>query len=210
MTVVFGTLGFTPEKLVPTLARRAGVRKLVFYHDHDGRSKAAAERVRAYCRSQRLEVSGVELDAFDIIECAHRMRRDIRREGADHVVFNITGGTPVISSAATLACILEGARAVYIDERTKEEVPLPLLSMRYEEFLNPEQRRVLRFVARKGSCIQADVVKGLRLARATVSHHVSNLKAKQLIDAAPAEGDSRKEILTVRRSAALLLLEDEE
>lgn len=206
MTVVFGTLGFTPKKLLPTLARHDDVVKLVFFHDHHDRSKDAAASVRTYCREKGLDVEGKEVDAFDIIQCASQMRKELRRYPTHEIVFNITGGTPVISSAATLVCILEGTRAVYIDERTGEEIALPLLTMRYEEVLNEEQRRVLRFVAgKKNGCTQADIREGLGLARATISHHVKNLKNKQLLRVEADPKDARKETLHVMPSAALLL-----
>jgi len=184
------------------------VTKLVFYHDHAAKSREAAEQVRAFCRERGLAAKAIALDAFDIIQCAKAMRADLRKEGAENVVFNITGGTPVISAAATLACILEGVRAVYIDERSQKEVRLPLLSLRYEEILNEPQRRVLRFVSEKGAkgCDQAEIMRALKLSRGTVSHHVTNLKAKQLLSSEADPKDARRETLRVRESAALLLM----
>lgn len=207
VTVVFGTLGFTPQKLLPTVAAHEHVERLVFYHDRHPRSRAAAEKVRAFCHEQRLAVEGIELDAFDVIESAIRMRKDLRRAGVENAVFNVTGGTPVISAAATLACILEGARAVYVDERNGKEVPLPLLSLRYDEVLNPEQRAVLREVVRraKKGATQRDLVEALDLSKSTVSHHVQNLKAKALLVAEKDPADARREILRPLPSAALLL-----
>lgn len=206
MTVLFGTLGFTPKKLLPSVPKHDGVTKLVFFHDRAAKSREAAQRVRAFCRERGLDVEGVELDAFDIVESALAMRARVRREGAERIVFNVTGGTPVLSSAATLTCILEGVRAVYLDERDGREVPLPLLTMKYEDVLNPEQRRVLKVVAdRPAGCTQADIGKATGLSKATVSHHVTNLKTKRLLLAAPDPKDSRRETLKVQASAALLL-----
>lgn len=207
VTVVFGTLGFTPQKLLPTVAAHADVEKLVFYHDRHAKSRTAAERVRAFCRERKLDVEGVELDAFDVIDSALRMRRDLKRAGAERAIFNVTGGTPVISAAATLACILEGVRAVYVDERDGREVPLPLLSLRYDEVLNAEQRAVLREVDRRGArgATQSGLARTLKLSRSTVNHHVKNLKAKQLLLAERDPEDARQEILRPLPSAALLL-----
>lgn len=212
MTAIFGTLGFTPKKLLPTVTSYPDVEKLVFYHDRHQKSRDAAARVREFCRERDLPAEGVELDAFDIIQCAYRMREDLRREGPENVIFNITGGTPVISSAATLAAILEGTRAVYLHEVTGEEISLPLLSLRYEEILNPEQRVVLRRLAAAGplGCTQADLMRELALSRGTVSHHVGNLKRKHLVRAEAHPDDRRKEVLRVMPSAALLLMEDPE
>lgn len=207
MTVVYGTLGFTPKKLLPSLASHAGVERLVFYHDKAARSRDAAATVRRSCHERGIGVEGHELDAFDILACATRMRRDLRREKRETVVFNITGGTPVLSASATLVCILEGVRAVYVDEREGREVPLPLLTLRYEEILNEEQRRVLAFVAKRRvqGCVQADIAAALGLARATVSHHVRNLKERQLVRGEPDRKDGRREILRPLESAFLLL-----
>lgn len=206
MTIVFGTLGFTPKKLVPTLTRHDNVSKLVFFHDHHDRSKEAAAAVRSYCHEKGIDTEGKEVDAYDILQCAQQMRRELRKYPTNEIVFNLTGGTPVISSAATLICILEGIRAVYIDERSGEEIALPLLTMRYDEVLNKEQRLVLRFIwAAKNGCTQAQIKTGLKLARATVSHHVQNLKKKQLLRAEKDPDDARKETLFVMPSAALLL-----
>ncbi len=212
MTVIFGTLGFTPGKLVRCVSNHEHVTKLVFFHDHHPNSFAAAKEVIAFCRDKGIVAEPHPLDAFDIIECAVTMRRAIRAEGAENVVFNVTAGTPVISSAATLASVLEGTRAVYIDERNGSEISLPLLSMRYEEVLGPECRRVLAAIAKhkdKGT-VQTEIGKALNLARATVSHHVKSLKLKQLVTVSPHPDDGRREILRARPSASLLLMDDDE
>lgn len=208
-TTLFGTLGFTPKKLLPSTNTRR-VDKLVFYHDHHADSKKAARQVREFCREKKLEVEGKELDAFDILECAQTIRKDIHTHGPQNIVFNVTGGTPVISCAATLACILDGVRAVYIDERDWSEKSLPLLTVKYGEILNPQQRRVLRFIAgRKDGCTQANIMEATGLARGTVSHHVKNLKGKQLLVAEPDPSDTRKERLRALESAELLLMGDD-
>lgn len=207
MTVVFGTLGFTPNKLLPTVRNHDGVTHLVFFHDHDSRGKVAATKVRDFCKDGGIKWTDVEVDAFDILECARRMLREVRKHARDEIVFNITGGTPVISSAATLVCILEGIRAVYIHEETKEEIGLPLLTVRYESILNPKQARVLAFIAQNGDtgCAQVDIGKALKLSASTVSHHVKNLKNQQLIRVETDPKDTRSERVFVMPSATILL-----
>lgn len=207
MTVVFGTLGFTPEKLVPTVTKHANVTKLVFFHDKDPRGKAAAKRVKQFCKDRDLPAEGHEVNAFDIIECTRQMKQAMRAYPRDEIIFNLTGGTPVISSAATLVCILEGVRAVYIHEVTKEEVSLPLLTVRYDAILNEAQRRVLRHVAKSndGECTQADIVKALKLSPSTVSYHVKNLSAQHLLQAEADPEDTRSLRLRILPSATLLL-----
>ena len=207
MTVVFGTLGFTPEKLVPTVTKHTNVTKLVFFHDKDARGKAAAKRVKQFCKDRGLAAEAHEVNAFDILECARQMRRAMKPYAREEIIFNLTGGTPVISSAATLVCILEGVRAVYIHEETKAEVSLPLLTIRYDAILNDAQRRVLRHVAesKQRACTQADIVRALKLSPSTVSYHVKNLCNQQLLHAEEDPKDTRSLRLRILPSATLLL-----
>ena len=81
-----------------------------------------------------MPATGVELsDAFDLLECATRIREDVRRErtSAADLRFNLAGGTRLMSSAALLVCILEGIPATYVHDETYREIPLPLLRMTY-------------------------------------------------------------------------------
>lgn len=207
VTVIFGTLGFSPHKLLPTVRSHEKVDRLVFFHDHEPRSREAAKKVVDFCKERGLPVTVREVDAFDILECATQMRKELKNFQPRDVIFNLTGGTPVISSAATLVCILQGVRAVYIHEQTKEEIMLPLLTVQYDTILNDAQRRVLRFVIdrAKTGCTQAEIAKGLDLTPSTVSHHVKKLVGQQLLEVRENPKDSRTDLLFVRPSASLLL-----
>lgn len=209
MTRIFGTLGFTPQKLIPTIRQRDDVQEVVVFHDTHERSRAAAERVRTYCEDLAVGFEARELDAFDILTCAQAIRTRLRDAPTDEVVFNITGGTPIISSAALLTCLLEGVRAVTVDERTGKEVQLPLLSIRYEEILNESQRGILRHILEHPGCTQSDLAQALGKSKATVSHHVGNLKDKGLLTATSLP-DGRTEALEVIESGELLLMGDED
>jgi len=193
--------------MLPTARGQENVTELVYFHDHDPRGKAAASKVRAFCKSNGIKPTDVEVNAFDILECARRMLREIRKHDRENLIFNITGGTPIISSAATLVCILEGIRAVYIHEETKEQISLPLLTVRYESILNPAQARVLSHVADSGDsgCAQVDIAEGLGLKRSTVSHHVKNLRLQQLVRVEKHPNDTRRDVVFIMPSATLLL-----
>ncbi len=209
MTRIFGTLGFTPQKLIPTIRQRDNVEGVVVFHDTHERSRAAAKAVRTYCRDLDVDFEARELDAFDVLTCARAIRTRVREAPDDDVVFNITGGTSIISSAALLTCLLEGVRAVTVDERSGGETQLPLLSIRYEEILNEQQRRILRYIIDHPGCTQSDLAEALGKSKATVSHHVGNLKAKGLLHA-EALPDGRTEALEVIESGELLFLDDPE
>lgn len=205
MTVVYGTLGFTPEKLLPTLRQRQGVESLVFFHDEAEESREAAAAVRAYADDVGVAATAHELDAFEILDCARAIRERLAEHPSHEVVFNITGGTPILSSAALLSCVLEGIRAVTVDERTGEEVQLPLLAVRYGELLNDAQRRVLSWILDHPGTTAGEVADALDLSRATVSHHVKNLRDRGLVEAGAGE-DGRTRRLEVIEAGELLLL----
>jgi len=138
MVAVFGTLGYRPKSLIPTIRSTKDVDKVVFYcgadkSDPDAVKKVAEARkaVLDYCRTMKIAADAVDLeDPFDFKRVAARIRGDIRKhkkEGKEVAVFNIAGGTRPTSSAALLACILEGVPTVYVHDLTYEEIRLPLL-----------------------------------------------------------------------------------
>ncbi len=221
MVVVFGTLGFRPKSLIPTIRSTANVEKVVFYCGADRADPEAVRNVAEarkavldYCRSMKLAVDAVDLeDPFDFKSIATRIRGDIRRhkrEGKKISVFNIAGGTRPTSSAALLACILEGVPTVYVHDVTYEEIPLPLLRMEYSQVLSGEEREILRTLLRNRSrkLTEIDLSKLVGKHKATVNHHIKNLVAKGAVrlDAHPT--DSRKKVVTVEESTELLLGDD--
>lgn len=179
----------------------------MFFHSPHPDGKAAAKKVIAFCKDRGMKCTERTVNAFDIIECAREMRREVRKCVPTEIVFNLTGGTPVISSAATLVCILDGIRAVYFHEEEKVEKNLPLLMVRYDAILNPKQTRFLKHVAQAGEigCRQTEIAKALRLKPSTVSHHVRRLRRQQLLRVEEEEEDSRSTRVFIMPSATLLL-----
>ena len=210
MVVVFGTLGFSPEKFMPSLRHHAPIEAVHVFHDTAGESKEAASQVVQYCKEMGVTCHPVQVDAFDIIEAASAIREEVRQYDEGQVVFNITGGTAVLSCAALLVAVLDGVRAETVDLRDlkKAPEPLPLLTISYKELLTDAQRRVLRAITEaKGDVSQRDLVDALGLRKATVSHHVKTLKKRGLVEGRSAE-DGRMEYLEVPPSADLLLADD--
>jgi DNA-binding MarR family transcriptional regulator len=202
---VFGTLGFTPQKFLPALRIRDNVHRAVVFHDAHPKAKAALDDIARFCRSVGIPLLAVEVDAFDIVGSAARMQQEIRRAGPASVLFNVTGGTKVLTAAAVLACVLEGVRATYIHEESEEEIPLPLVTARYENILSPPQRRLLRHVATHPGATQSQLVAALGITKPTVSHHVKRLVASGLLRQEPDRHDARRKGLIVIESARLLL-----
>lgn len=218
MTVVFGTLGYRPKSLIPTIRSTPDVEKVVFYCGADKKEPEAVEKVAAarrsvieYCREMKIDVDAVELpDPFDFRSIALRIRGDIKkhkREGKTIAVFNIAGGTRPASSAALLACILEGIPTVYVNDVTYEEVHLPLLKMEYSQALSDEEQTILRLLRKnkEKDLSEVDLAKLLGKHKATVNHHVKNLVAKGAIRLERHPTDSRKRVVRVEESTELLL-----
>lgn len=207
VVVVFGTLGFTPDKFLPSLRHHAPVEAVRVFHDADERSNDAAKDVRNHCNELGLACETIQVDAFDMLEAAGAIRKETSAFESGQIVFNITGGTPVLSCAALLTCVLDGIRAETTDLRDKSRAPepLPLLTIEYNELLTDAQRRVLRAISeRSGKVSQSDLVDILGLRKATVSHHVKSLKERGLVTGRRAD-DARMEYLEVPPSADLLL-----
>lgn len=207
MVVVFGTLGFTPEKFLPSLRHHAPIDSVHVFHDEDERSQKAAVEVTEHCEEIGLACHAIQVDAFDMLDAAAQIRKETRSYEPGEIVFNITGGTAVLSCAALLTCVLDGLRAETTDLRDPSQPPepLPLLSISYTELLTDAQQRVLRAIAeRSGKVSQSDLVDVLDLRKATVSHHVKSLKERGLVSGRRAD-DARMEYLEVPPSADLLL-----
>lgn len=222
MVAVFGTLGYRPKSLIPTIRSTPNVDKVVFYcgadkSDPEAVMKVAEARkgVLDYCKTMKVAVDAVDLDdPFDFKRIAVRIRGDIRkhkREGKGVAVFNIAGGTRPTSSAALLACILEGVPTVYVHDLTYEEIRLPMLRMEYSQVLSGEERLILRALIKNKSkeLTEVELASLVGKHKATVNHHLRNLIAKGAVRLEKHPVDSRKRIVRLEESTELLLGDDD-
>jgi len=218
MAVVFGTLGFRPKSLIPTIRTTPDVKKVVFYCGADKTDPDAVKKVSDakqvvldFCGSMHIPAHAVELeDPFDFKSIAIRIRNDIRRhkkEGHEIGVFNIAGGTRPTSSAALLACILEGIPTVYMHDLTNEEIHLPLLRMEYSQVLSDGEREVLSYLMknRQKDLIEVEIASAMKKHKATINYHLRKLVAKGAVRLEPHPRDSRKRVVRVEDSTELLL-----
>ncbi|HEV8360381.1 MAG TPA: MarR family transcriptional regulator [Candidatus Thermoplasmatota archaeon] len=211
MTVIMATVGFTPAKIQPVIDREDAKEELVLFYDKDsrenqGRSKAAARALEAEARKLGMAVTLREIDAFDLVGCCLEIRKEMRKRAGKDIVVSIAGGARVLSSAALLASILEGARVVHINERTNEVQALPMLKLASDDVLSPQQRRVLQHIRDHPGQQQRELAAALKLTKGTVSHHVQALKQQGLVVGEPDKDDARSERLHAVPSADLLLV----
>src|SRR6266508_2241570 len=209
MTVLFGTLGWRPQSLIPSIRSTESLERVVFYHSDHAKSREARAKVMEFCRALGVSAAANEVsDAFDLLHVASQIRADIRKERAigSELRFNIAGGTRLMSSAALLVCILEGIPATYVHDETYQEIPLPLLRISYGEGLTAKQREVLSFLVRNRDkdFTETALAKALGVHKATMNHHVRELEAKGAIARLSDPTDARK--LIVKPAPAMDLL----
>jgi hypothetical protein len=210
VTVLFGTLGWRPQSLVPSIRSTDGLERVVFYHSDHAKSRDARAKVMEFCRSLGVPATAVELgDAFDLFACAGRIREDVRRERAStaDLRFNIAGGTRLMSSAALLVCILEGVPATYVHDDTLREIPLPLLRIAYGDTLTPKQRDVLAFLVknRDKAFSETTLARALAVHKATMNHHLRGLEAAGAVVRRRDPADGRRLLLQSAPGMELLV-----
>ncbi|MCG2717697.1 MAG: CRISPR-associated CARF protein Csa3 [Nanoarchaeota archaeon] len=207
MVTIFATLGWEPKSVIPSLKIRDNVEKLIVYHSPDKKGESAYEKLWEYCSNIKLPLKSVKLEnQFDLIKTAKEIRKDLRKYAGKEIIFNITGGTKVMSSAALLACILEAVPAVYCNEKTGKEETLPLLQIRYEDFLTKPQKNILTVIKQLGGeCNAVDIAKKTGLRKATVSHHIKQLEEAGLVVVETSKKDTRKKSVKLLESVELLL-----
>jgi len=211
MVVILGTLGHHPETLMPTIRSTKGVDEVVAFHSDHVDSIKAVEEIRRTC--QMMEVAFLPRpipDAFDLVSTAMEIQKtivELRTENKKIAVFNIAGGTRIMSASALLVCTLEGLNAVYVHDDSHKEIPLPLLQIKYSDILTDQEKLILRFLLdRKGTEVtQRDLASELHLHKATINHHVQQLLEKRAVRLEEKEGDKRVRLIRVEDSMALLL-----
>src|SRR5437773_2098931 len=210
MTVLFGTLGWRPQSLLPSIRSTSHLDRVAFYHSDHAKSRDARAKVVEFCRGLGVPCTAVEIsDAYDLLQVAGQIRADVRKEksaGMD-LRFNIAGGTRLMSSAALLVCILEGIPATYVHDETYQEIPLPLLRISYGEGLTAKQREVLSFLVRnrEKDFTETALAKALGVHKATMNHHVRELETKGAITRLSDPADARRLIVKPTPGMELLV-----
>ena len=211
MVVILGTLGHHPETLMPTIRSTKRLDQVVAFHSDHEDSIKAVEEIRRTCQMMEVKFSPHPIpDAFDLVSTAMEIQKTIMELRADNLpiaVFNIAGGTRIMSASALLVCTLEGLNAVYVHDDSHKEIPLPLLQIKYSDILTDQEKLILRFILdMKGKEVtQRDLVSELHLHKATINHHVQQLIEKRAVRLEEKEGDKRVRIIRVEDSMALLL-----
>jgi CRISPR locus-related DNA-binding protein len=209
MTVLFGTLGWRPESLIPSIKSTKSLEKLYFYYSDHKDSIKARDKVVEYCSTIGLVVEPMEIrKPFNLIDIATRIKKDVERvsAGGEMIRFNIAGGTRLMSSAALLVCILKGIPTTYVHDDTFEEIQLPLLQMDYSEAFTSKQKEILKVLRKIGKPIkQTELAKQVGIHKATLNHHIKELKKRGAIEIKDHDKDGRVSMISLAPHIHLLL-----
>src|SRR5438046_8893319 len=81
MTVLFGTLGWRPQSLLPSIRSTSHLDRVAFYHSDHAKSRDARAKVVEFCRGLGVPCTAVEVsDAYDLLQVAGQIRADGLKE----------------------------------------------------------------------------------------------------------------------------------
>ncbi len=219
MVVLFGTLGFHPEKFlsaVPGVGQ--SVERVVVYAaaqtepEARRRTESALGAVLETLRQMGVPSEFRELRGpWAYGDILRTLLRDLQDHRPEDMVFNLTGGPKTMTVAASMACLLLGIRVVYVPEELEgpgRPVELPLLRIRYSQVLTPVQQRILRVIRDATPPTLTDLARRLRRREATVSYHVENLEGLGAIRVEPAQ-DRRAARPVLTEAGEIMLLAEE-
>jgi len=214
MTVLLGTLGFTPAKFLGAIKTLPQITRVVFYtaHTNDAEDRARSEKavaeVNRALTSLGIPHEHVKLgDPFDFGAFLVRFLEDIRKAGSGDKVFNLTGGTKPMAIAATVACMVLGVPAYYVPEEHElaQGIELPIFRIQYSSVLTAKEYRVLKVIREMEPNSLGDLSDRLGIEQSTLSGHLRKLEKSAAVRlvAVPGKGQLRRPELT--EAGSLLL-----
>jgi len=186
MVVLYGTLGFSPEKFLGAIPAVGGkIERAVVYTAaeqvaHVKKSEAAFRKVRGALKAIVISCEHRRFSSpWNFDEIARTLIQDLSREDPRNVVFNLTGGPKTMTVAATIACLVHGVRVLYVPEESGSigaPFTLPLLRIRYSDFLTETQTKLLNEVRKHEPRSLAELASILGRSNATITFHAQKLE----------------------------------
>jgi len=186
MAILFGTLGWSPEKFlgaVPSVGEpieRAVVYTAATTEAATKKSEDAYRKVRDALAAMAIRCERRRFSSpWNFDEMARTLIQDLAKEDPRKVVFNLTGGPKTMTVAATIACLVHGVRVLYVPEEPGAPgapFPLPLLRIRYSQFLTETQARILDAINKHGPQSLDELASIMRRSNATITFHARRLE----------------------------------
>lgn len=167
MAVLFATLGFTPQAVIPSLNWVPDLEKVMVFYSVAKRSHDAMEEVQKACQAREVEFGSYEVkDVHALLPTMEELSRFVDEHKPNDIIFNITGGTKMLSAAALFLCVLRGIRVIYVREEDRSVVEVPVLRVDYSALLTDKEIEVLNNIIKLWNSEKAEYEKNKKERRA--------------------------------------------
>lgn len=173
---LFANMGFTPEMIWPSIRRRPDLESIFLFHGSEPPTKKALEVVQAEAKKFDVPVRKMLIDVFDpTIAFSAYLKQFKGLPVPRDVVFNMAGGTGIVTAAATAFCSALRVPMVYVRRDTLEEIELPRSLFGYRYRFLDSHTQVLGAI-RDGNAQVKTLDKAMRLSQGRISVLVQELE----------------------------------
>jgi CRISPR locus-related DNA-binding protein len=207
-------VGDTKEPLVATFSLYGSIDKVYLLHTE--KSKTVAKEIDQEIKPLAIkEIFYRKVEQYDMNSVVNAITDIAKSESENSLFINITGGTKLMSGAATAASFFVGAQAYYVI--TPKDLPpnspvmnrlveLPVPNIPYHNSLTGTQLDILRLISRRTGKVSNKMIKeALGLSAQTLSYHIRQLDKKKLVMLFEDEGDSRMKYLSITNPGKLVV-----
>lgn len=210
MVILFATLGYVPQSVLPSLRAEKVEELVVFASTKEKKVEAAVRKLRSHCEKADIPFRREKVSRpYDLEYVAKVVADRLDRYKDKEVIFNITGGTKVMAAAALIVCFIRGIQTEYAQERTLEVIRLPLMKIDTRSQLSKRQRDIVRYLLKRKDqkASTPQMMKALGMKKSNLSTHLSKLKAKGLVTVEPHPSRGRINIVKAIPSLKILMMD---
>ena len=207
-------VGDTKEPLLAGFNQYNSIDKIYFIHTE--KSKSVANEIEKELKPLAIKnVHYRKVLPYDMNSVVNIITEIARNESSNKLFINITGGTKLMSGAATAASFFVGAQAYYVihqdslppnSSANDRLVELPVPNIPYHQSLTGIQLDILKIINKRGEKVPNTMLKNeLNLSPQTLSYNIKELQRKKLIILEEYELDSRKKHTSITNAGKLVV-----
>lgn len=213
MTVLFATLGFTPQSVIASIRWVPDLEKVVLFHSRHGKSRDARDSVRKACDAIGIEVESWEVaDEYSLIPLMKQMNDKVDEYRSSNLIFNVTGGTKMLASAALLLCVFRGMKTIYVRESDGAVIEVPIMRINYSELLSKKEKSVLKTIldicGNKDMVELSKVYRSIKNTKSVTALYLDELEKKGLIERVNDPENGRKKWLIIKEAARVYQMQE--
>jgi CRISPR locus-related DNA-binding protein len=214
MNVHIILVGDTKDPLIATFNLYGSIDKVYLLHTE--KSKPVAKEIEQEIKPLAIRaIYYRKVEQYDMNSIVNAITDIAKNEFDNSLFINITGGTKLMSGAATAASFFVGAQAYYVitpnglppdSPIMNRLVELPVPNIPYHNSLTGTQLDILRLVSKRNGKVSNKMIKEmLGLSAQTLSYHIRQLDKKKLVTLYEDENDSRMKYLLITNSGKLVV-----